>query len=89
MLQFFYLYAKDVYEGTVVECGGGEVVIVKLSHIAVAAYFVVWVVPRRAMALIILNSGLRTLLKVVYRLLQRLQESGGVAAVHLGVVELH
>ena len=51
------------------ECGGGEVVIVKLSHIAVAADFVVWVVPRRAMALIILNSDLRTLLKVVNRML--------------------
>ena len=68
-LQFFYLYAKDVYAGTVVECGSVEVVAVKLSHIAVAADLVVWVVPRRAMALITLNSGLRTLLKVVDRLL--------------------
>jgi hypothetical protein len=40
-------------------------------------------------ALIILNSDLRTLLKIADRLLQRLQESGGVATVHLGVVELH
>ena len=51
------------------ECGGGEVVIVKLSHIAVATDLVVWVVPRRAMALIILNSDLRTLLKIADRLL--------------------
>ena len=68
-LQFFYLNAKYVYAGAVVECGGGEVFIVKLSHIAVAADFVVWVVPRRAMALITLNSDLRTLLKVVNRML--------------------
>lgn len=42
-----------------------------------------------AIALIILNSALRTLLKVVNRMLLRLQVSGGVASVHLGVVELH
>ena len=47
MLHFLYLDAKDVYAGTVVECGGVEVVVVKLSHIAVAANLVVWVVPRR------------------------------------------
>ena len=85
----FFLYAKYVYAGAVVECGGVEVVVVKLSHIAVAANLVVWVVPRRAMALITLNSGLRTLLKVVDCLLQRFKESGGVATVHLGVMELH
>ena len=50
MLQLLYLDAKDVYAGTVVECGSVEVVAVKLSHIAVAANLVVWVVPRRTVA---------------------------------------